>query len=61
MPATEKVLHQVSQLSAMDLKKMLMNILDEEATIGLNEKELLAEIVSSTISEDKPPVAAVTQ
>ena len=61
MPATEKVLHQVSQLSAMDLKKMLMNILDEKATIGLNEKELLAEIVSSTISEDKPPVAAVTQ
>ena len=39
---------------------MLMDILNEETTIGLNEeKEFLAKTVSSTISEGKPPVAAV--
>ena len=55
--ATE-VLHQVSQLSNIDKEKMLMDILDRETTSGLNEEELLAETVSFTISESKPPVAA---
>ena len=38
---------------------MLMDTLDEETTSGLNEDKLLAETVSSVISESKPPVAAV--
>ena len=60
-PAAEKVLHQVSQLSNRDIEKMLMDILDEETTSGLNEEELLAETVSSTLSASKPPVAALPQ
>ena len=38
---------------------MLMDILARETTSGLNEKELLAKTVSSTLVTSKPPVAAV--
>ena len=38
-----EVVHQVSQLSSIDIEKMLMDILDEEMTSGLNTEELLAE------------------
>ena len=58
-PATEKVLHQVSQLSTMDIEKMLMEILKKEMTSGLNEEKLFAETVSSTMSKSKPPVMTV--
>ena len=61
-PATKKNLQSLAQLSPTDLEKMLMNILDEETTIGLNEEELLADTgktVSFTVSEGKPPTAAV--
>ena len=58
-PAAKKVLHQMSQLSSMNVEKMLMDILDKSTTSGLNKEELLAETVSSTIVTSKPPVAAV--
>ena len=58
-PAAEKVLHQISQLNSMDIEKMLMDILDEETTSGLDEEQLLAETISSTLVTSKPPVAAV--
>ena len=38
---------------------MLMDILDEETTSGLDEEQLLAETISSTLVTSKPPVAAV--
>ena len=43
----------------MDIENMLMDILDEEMTSGLNKEELLAETVSSTLVTSKPPLAAV--
>ena len=61
-PATEKVLQSLAQLSPMDLEKMLIKILDEETNIILNEEELQGDTcktVSSTVSEGKPPAAAV--
>ena len=61
MPAARKVLENIQQVTEMDLETMLMDILDNETTLGLRGEELLGtcEAVSATVQENQVPTTAI--
>ena len=59
LPATERVILNIQQVSDIDLESMLRDILENETAIGLSNKELLGEqdackTVSSTTVYRRP-------